>query len=49
MPSTTASQEEPLDVLLIGLGSIGTVYGYMLERVRISLPERFYEDLLPAF
>lgn len=27
---------EPVDVLLIGLGAIGTVYSYLLERVSVS-------------
>lgn len=33
MTVTSAMFEEPIDILLIGLGSIGTVYGYMLEKV----------------
>ena len=29
----TAAQEAPVDILLIGLGSIGSVFAYLLERV----------------
>lgn len=27
--------EKPVDILLVGLGSIGTVYSYLLEKVGI--------------
>lgn len=35
VPATAAapSVEQPIDVLLIGLGSIGSIYAYLLERV----------------
>ena len=29
----TPTVEQPIDVLLIGLGSIGSIYAYLLERV----------------
>jgi hypothetical protein len=34
MDLQTASASQPIiDVLLVGLGSIGAIYGYMLEKV----------------
>ncbi len=30
---TTGQMSQPVDILLIGLGAIGTVYSYILERV----------------
>lgn len=32
--ATTNGHPTAIDILLIGLGSIGSVYAYMLERVR---------------
>ena len=31
---STVNQERPLEVLLVGLGSIGSVYSHILEKVR---------------
>lgn len=33
MAQTTNGHAKPLDILLVGLGSIGSVYAYILERV----------------
>jgi hypothetical protein len=39
---TISYKQEPVDILLIGLGSIGSVYAYLLERVRSFLQPRIY-------
>lgn len=36
----TAKESKPLDILLIGLGSIGSVYAYILERVGMMLSNK---------
>jgi hypothetical protein len=30
------SGDKPLEVLLVGLGSMGSVYAYILEKVRVT-------------
>jgi hypothetical protein len=42
------SVENPIDVLLVGLGSIGSIYAWLLERVRdvLGVPFSFLDDHL---
>jgi hypothetical protein len=55
VPVSNTNGDAPVDILLIGLGSIGSVYAYILEKVSADVsclaivPSTFLPPCLPAF